>query len=381
MKKIFFRAVALLLMAALLLSGCQRQSAGPVYTKYSDQFFGAFDTIIQLVGYTETQEQFEEHTAYAQQRFVELSQLFDRFYEYDGIHNVCTVNKNAGIAPVKVDPLLLDLVELCREWYTQTDGQIDIAMGSVLEVWHSYMAAYAGETNGVIPTREELETAAQVISMEDVVVDREAGTLYLQKPGMLLDLGGAAKGYATQIVSDELYQRGLKSHLLSAGGNVVAGDPPLDGIRNAWGVGIQDPFADMNDPEAKSLDAVFVKNQSVVTSGDYQRFYMTADGQRMHHIIDPDTYMPASYYRGLTVITEDSGMADIFSTALFCMDYPASRAFAEAHDLKVLWVFPDGSVEYTDNLLPMLRDRGGATAAIPKEPNGWERFVQWISNL
>ena len=110
---------------------------------------------------------------------------------------------------------------------------------------------------------------------------------------------------------------------------------------------------------------VFAVNEAVVTSGDYQRFYMVGD-QRVHHIIDPDTLMPASYYRGLTVVNDDSGLADLLSTALFCMDYDSCRAFAEEHDLKVLWIFADGTVEYTDNLLPQLRDRGGATASIEK---------------
>ncbi|MEG1943265.1 MAG: FAD:protein FMN transferase, partial [Angelakisella sp.] len=138
-----------------------------------------------------------------------------------------------------------------------------------------------------------------------------------------------------------------------------------DGVRSSWGIGIQDPFGDVNDPAAPSADVVFVTNESVVTSGDYQRYYV-ADGKRVHHIIDPDTLHPANYYRGLTIVNADSGLADLFSTALFCMDYPTSRAFADSHGLKVLWIMPDGTVSYTDNLLPQLRDRGGATAKLQK---------------
>lgn len=364
MKKIIAALLGMLLPAVLLLSGCSRQAA-PVYTKYQAQFFGAFDTVIQLVGYTETRDEFDLYADYAETRFVELSHLFDRFYRYDGVNNIKSVNDNAGRAPVRVDPLIIELIELCQEWYTETDGQTDPAMGAVLEVWHSYMNTYSGSTNGAkIPTAQELEAAVNA-SMDDVVVDKEKSTVYLAKEGMLLDLGAAAKGYAAQLVADELYQNGLTSFIISAGGNVVAKDAPLDGVRNSWGIGIQDPFADVNDPNSTSIDVVFVTNESVVTSGDYQRYYMV-DDKRMHHIIDPDTLMPADFYRGITVVHPDSGVADILSTALFCMDYETSRTFADEHNLKVMWILPDGQVEYTDELNLQLRDRGGATSTIKK---------------
>ncbi|MEG0853704.1 MAG: FAD:protein FMN transferase [Angelakisella sp.] len=365
MKKNFLSLCALL-TALLLIGGCAQKPAEPQYQKYQMQFFGAFDTVIQLVGYTTTEQEFTEYADYTQKRFVELSHTFDRFYEYEGINNIRTVNLKAGIAPVKVDPIVLDVIDLCRQWYTETDGQINIAMGSVLSVWHDYMELYADDPQGAkLPSTEELNSAAKHMNMDDIITDREAGTVYLAEKGMVLDTGAVAKGYCAQVVADELYALGFTSFIISAGGNVVTADPPLDGIRKSWGIGIQDPFADVNDPNSPSTEVMFVTGESVVTSGDYQRFYMVGD-KRIHHIIDPDTLMPADYYRGLTIVHEDSGMADLFSTSLFCMDYPTSRAFAEKHGLKVLWILPDGSVEYTDNLLPQLRDRGGATAAIDK---------------
>lgn len=366
MNKITRRAAALLTALVLALTGCSQSDKPPVYDKYSVQFFGAFDTVFQMVGYTATQEEFAEHSDFAQQRFVELSQIFDRFARYDGVNNIKTVNDNAGRAPVKVDPVVLDLVELCRTWYSTTDGQINIAMGAVTELWHSYMAEYSGSVEGgKLPSQSELDAAAVAINIDDVIVDRTANTLYLAKEGMLLDLGAAAKGYAAEIVANELVERGLTSFIISAGGNVVSRGAPLDGIRNSWGIGIQNPMADPNDPDSSSTDVVFVAGESVVTSGDYQRYYV-ADGKRIHHIIDPDTLMPANYCRGLSVVHDNSGIADILSTSLFCMDYESGRAFADEHKLKVIWIFADGTVEYTDKLLPQLRDRGGATAAINK---------------
>ena len=180
---------------------------------------------------------------------------------------------------------------------------------------------------------------------------------------MALDVGAVAKGYAAQLVADQVYQEGFHSFILSAGGNVVTKDPPLDGVRASWGIGIQDPFADTADPDSSSLDVAFVHNQCVVTSGDYRQFYTVGD-QYIHHIIDPDTLWPSNRYRALTVIGPDSGVGDFLSTCLFVMDYEEGRAFAQEQGVMVLWVFPDGTVKYTDNMLSILRDRGGATSVI-----------------
>ena len=96
------------------------------------------------------------------------------------------------------------------------------------------------------------------------------------------------------------------------------------------------------------VETLFLTNASVVTSGDYQRFYIV-DGQRYHHLIDPDTLMPDTEFRSVSIITKDSGYADLLSTAAFLMPYDESRAFIESlDDVEALWVFPDGRIEMTD---------------------------------
>ena len=352
---------------ALCLPGCAGKEEASPYTRYTVQFYDTFDTVIQVMGYTETQEEFEAYADAIHQRFIELNRLYDRFYEYEGVNNICTINKNAGIAPVEVEEELLEMLAFALDCCERSGGNVNIAMGPVLEVWHGYMEQYSGSVvepgPGALPSREELEAAAAHTDLGKVLIDREAGTVFLEEEGMMLDVGAIAKGYAAQVVADEIYEAGFHSFIISAGGNVVTKDPPLDGIRDSWCIGIQDPFADANDPESSSLDVAFVENLSVVTSGDYQRYYMVGD-RRIHHIIDPDTLEPAVHYRGLTVVCDDSGVGDFLSTCLFVMDYEEGRAMAEEWGAEALWVFPDGEVTYTDGLLPMLRDRGGATAAI-----------------
>ena len=126
------------------------------------------------------------------------------------------------------------------------------------------------------------------------------------------------------------------------GGNVRMGIAPADG-RAKWGVGIQDPdgaVLGLSD----IVETLFLTNASVVTSGDYQRFYIV-DGQRYHHLIDPDTLMPDTEFRSVSIITEDSGYADLLSTAAFLMPYDESRAFIESLDgVEALWCTPDGEV-------------------------------------
>jgi thiamine biosynthesis lipoprotein len=184
-----------------------------------------------------------------------------------------------------------------------------------------------------------------------VIVDTGQSTVYLAEEGMNLDVGAIAKGFATEIVAKEVAAKGMKSGIISAGGNVRTIGAPLDGVRRRWGIGIQDPDASifLNDAQ-ELLDVAFVNDAAVVSSGDYQRYYVV-DGEIFHHLIDPETLMPAKHYRAVTVIAKDAGIADLLSTELFLLPYGKSRALAESlEDVEVLWVMPDSKVKTTDGL-------------------------------
>lgn len=361
MKKMFSFIAATL----ILLTGCGESNVPQTgYTKYSAQFYGTFDTIVQIIGYSKSEEDFSRYAGQIKSRMEELSHLYDIYYEYSSENNIKTINDNAGIQPVAVQEEILDLIEFCQEWYEKTDGKVNIALGPVLAIWHSYMERYSADASDAkLPQMDKLQEKLPLCNMSDVIVDREAGTVYLAREGMSLDVGAVAKGYATQLACQEVYEAGFTSFIVSAGGNVVAGDPPLDGVRSSWGVGIQDPFTADELNGGNSVDVAYVKNTCVVTSGDYQRFYMVGE-QRVHHIIDPDTLMPADYYRGVTVITPDSGIADLASTTLYTMPYERSRTMAEQMGWEAMWIFADGTVECTDGMISLLRDRGGATGLL-----------------
>ena len=190
-----FLSLMLAVVICLSTVGCTNVNFGkPKYEKYSMQFFGAFDTIIQVVGYASSEAQFKEYGQYAQNRFTELHRLFDRFNTYEGMNNVRTINDNAGKTPVKVDPLIIDVIELSKEWYEKTDGAIDIAMGSVLNIWHDYMAMYSGNVEGAaLPDFEKLAKANEHTDMEDIIIDNAASTVFISEEEMCIDLGAVAK--------------------------------------------------------------------------------------------------------------------------------------------------------------------------------------------
>ena len=160
------------------------------------------------------------------------------------MNNVKTINDNAGIAPVEVDKELIDLLELSREEYELTGGKVNVAMGSVLSIWHTYREkGVADPAQARIPDIQELKQAAEHMDFEQVQIDPQASTVYLPDEEMSLDVGAIAKGYATKRLAETLKEAGVTSAVLSLGGNVETIGTKADGT--PWCVGVQNP-----DPDA-----------------------------------------------------------------------------------------------------------------------------------
>ena len=287
MKKSIKNILSAVLAAVLICSLTACSASAKSYEKFSYEFFGTFDTIIKVSGYTETMKEFEEYSSYAYQRFNELHKLYDNYNTYEGINNIKTINDSAGSAPVEVDTQIIDLLEFCIDSNKSISPKTNISIGSVLLVWHNYReAGLSDPDNAEVPPMEELEAANRFTGLDNIVIDRDKSTVYL-KEGTALDLGAVAKGYTTEKVARELYDMGFESFFISSGGNVKAVGAPMEEAKAAWAIGLQNPFYfDDPDNQESLIDIAYTNDMSVVTSGDYQRFY-EVDGVRYHHLIDP----------------------------------------------------------------------------------------------
>ena len=351
--------IGLLLVSVLLflLAGCRTPQSE--YHKHSDSFFDTFDTMIQVVAYARSEQEFNAYFQKIHARFQRLHKLYDIYNSYPGLNNIKTINDNAGIRPVKVDKEIIDLLLFAKEWYARTGGKTNIALGPVLRIWHDYRTEGIDDPeHAKLPPLKKLREAAKHTDINKVIIDTKKSTVYLAEKGMSLDVGAVAKGFATEIVAREMKAEGMTSGVISAGGNVRTIGKPLDGLREYWSIGIHDPDKPIVSDEPGILAAVQVNDAAVVTSGDYQRYYIV-DGKVIHHLIDPATLMPANYYRAVTVVAKDSSLADFLSTTAFLMPYKESRALIDSLDgVEALWVMPDGRVEATEGMKKIMKSYG-----------------------
>jgi thiamine biosynthesis lipoprotein len=317
-------------------------------------YFDVFDTVTTIIAYCDSQDEFDTQMDALHKDLIAYNQLYDIYNTYDGINNLKTINDNAGIAPVQVDDRILDMLELAIGMYETTSGKMNIAMGSVLQVWHNYREAAEATTSDEdnrLPTDAELQEAAQHCDINNVIIDREAGTVYLADPDMSLDVGSIGKGYAVEMVCQAAEARGLISASVSVGGNLRSiGVKPGN---KEWTSGVTNPWdADSVYTSSSSyLVALYTSDMALVTSGNYQRYYMV-DGVRYHHLIDPDTLYPANYFDAVTILCADSGLADALSTGLFCMPLEEGQALIASLDgVEAMWCYGDGEIVYSDGFL------------------------------
>ena len=354
--------VLALLLVLCLLTGPAAQivnaARAEAYTAYTyRESTLIFDNEISLKAYARTQEEFTRVAEETMALLREYDHIFDGYTAYEGLHNLYYVNLHAAEGPVEVPDALFDLLSWCRAQWDAGNTTVNVAMGAVLSIWHAYREAGLDDPDHAqLPPMEDLLAAAGHIDMADLILDAENKTVYFADPLLRLDIGAVAKGWAADAVLPYLYEN-MSSFILNLGGNVYAGDPPLDG-RAAWAVGVQDPTADEMTlllGGSQYLDILDVSGLTVVTSGDYWRYY-TVDGVRYHHIIDPDTLMPSRQMLSVTVVCESSALADYLSTTLFILPYEEGLALVQSLEgVDVMWMLADGSVQLTPRMAEYAR--------------------------
>ena len=331
------RLTALLLaLLCLPLTACQKQQ-----NLYSATWFDLFDTVAIVQGYADSQDSWNAQTQAMYSDLQRYNELFDIYHHYDGVINLYDVNARAAAAPVQVSDELYAFLRWCKDTaYPAANGATNIAAGAVLRLWHD-----ARESDSPAPPDADAIAAALAhVDIEDLVLDDAAQTVYFADPEMALDVGAVGKGYAVEQTARAAQARGLTSALLNIGGNVRAIGTKPDGSQ--WSGGVENPWnaSDVYTASSSYVSGVNMSDMALVTSGNYQRYYVV-DGVRYHHLIDPDTLWPARYFDSVSVLSPDSGAADCLTTGLFCMSLEDGQKLIESLDgVEALWCTPDGEV-------------------------------------
>ena len=223
------------------------------------------------------------------------------------------LNREAANGPVAVEPELLDFLAECLRWSRESDGAFDVTVGPLMKAWGFF------RDEGRVPTEDELARALAVVGYRHVELDRAAGTVRFDRPGVELDLGGIGKGYAVDRVVSLLRQRGIASALVNLGGSSVYGLGAPPGKR-AWEIGIQDP----TDP-AKTALTVPLRDRALSVSGGYARFF-EKDGVTYAHVMDPRTGRPVQGLLSVAVLTATATDGDALDNVLFVQGPETARA-------------------------------------------------------
>ncbi|OCA99427.1 FAD:protein FMN transferase [Clostridium beijerinckii] len=251
------------------------------------------------------------------------------------------LKKTAPLAPQEVDAELYELIKIGKKHSLCENTYLNIAIGPLIKLWR------IGFKEAHVPEKEAIANVLELLKPENIQLDDEKKTVYFLKKGIEIDLGAIAKGYFADKVMEFFKKNGAVSAMVDMGGNVlVLGDSPSNS--DDWKVGIQNPFL----PRGNAVALVKIKNQSVVTSGIYERVF-EKDGSKYHHIFDSKTGYPIeSNIASLTIIADKSIDCDIYTTKLFGLD--AASIIHKVNSIEgmgAVVITIDGKLAYTKNLI------------------------------
>jgi FAD:protein FMN transferase len=269
--------------------------------------------IIEMYGVSERQMK-----KAAEQAFAEVHRLDRMLSNYIDGSELSRVNKCAAKGPVKVSREFLDLLNACERYSQASDGTFDITVGPLMKVWGFYKGS------GRLPSREEIQVALENVGYQNLDLDSTNLTVRFKKPGVDLDPGGVGKGYAVDHMAAVLVRNGVDSALISAGGSSIyaIGAPPAD--PRGWHIRIRDP-----KEERRTAAEVYLKNGSISTSGNYEKFFW-ANGRRYSHIMDPRTGYPSRGMLSVSIVSPRTLDSEIWAKPY----YIRGRAWTERHKQK-----------------------------------------------
>ena len=318
----------------LLLAGLFSWAVSPVH-EYTKQGF-AMNTLIRMTVNSNDEKLLSR-------AFDLLNTLDNELSMYNPSSDLAAVNALAGKEKYYAPSDVIEAVRGAVRVYDITGGVFNPLIGAVTRLWK------INQNDGKIPTHEEIEAALSLTDMNNLEITDEY--ILLKREGSVLDLGGLAKGYASDRLAQFFRDNGVKSGLIDLGGNVYVVGKKQDGSN--WRIGIRDPL----DPRGMPGLVASVHDTSVITSGNYERFKVI-DGKRYSHFFDPKTGESVnSDLLSVTIITPDGTLADGLATAFMIMDFDTSR--------KILQGLPEvGAVFITQSDIRATKNLEGIVAPI-----------------
>ncbi len=272
-----------------------------------------------------------------------FTKIFDRLREIESKmtinsenSEVMDINQNAGQDFVKVSDDTFYVIEKGKYFSELSGGRFDISIGPLVKLWN------IGTEYASVPSEAEINAKKTLINYKNVILNEEEKSVMLKKTGMIIDLGGIAKGYAADEAIKILKENNVDSAIINLGGNVFAHGKKPNG--DSWRIGIQNPFA----PRGNYVGIANIIDKSVVSSGVYER-YFEKDGKRYHHILDPETGYPVeNNLVSVTIIADKSIDADSLSTSVFSLGLEEGLEFIEKFDsAEAVFITKDSEVYVT----------------------------------
>jgi len=243
--------------------------------------------------------------AYIDWAVAEITRIEKLISSWDPNSQTSAINANAGKQPVKVDRELIELIQRAIAISKLTDGAFDISYASMDKIWK-----FDGSMTAM-PDAQTITNSVEKVGFQNIVIDPEASTVFLKKEGMKIGFGAIGKGYAADKAKQLLIEKGVSAGIINASGDMNTWGKQTNG--NPWKVAITNPL-DKN----KVFALLPIVNSAVVTSGDYEK-YVTFNGTRYAHIIDPRTGYPATGIISATVFAPKAELADALATSVFVM--------------------------------------------------------------
>ena len=258
-------------------------------------------TIVTVTVYADSKQ---DATIAIDETFNEMDRLGKLLNFYSDDSEVSKINQMAGIKPVKVSQDTVQVIKKALYISKVTDGAFDITIGAIVKLWDF--------EKKILPDEKDIKAKLHLVNYKNVVIDENKSTVFLKRKGMKIDLGGIAKGYATDRAVEVLKEHGIREGIVVVGGEVKPFGKKPDG--EAWRVGIRNPDQKVKEDEVFAI--IELDGKAISTSGGYEKFFVK-DGKTYHHILDPATGYPAYGCKSVSIIAKDA--PDGFPTGIFVL--------------------------------------------------------------